>query len=300
MSLLPALTIIGCGKLGTTLGKLWHHNKHFAIRQLWSRQPEHAYQAAKTIGSGEAVTGFDNFSPADIWLIATPDDTIENVLMKLHDSHVLKAGDTVFHCSGSLSSEILDTVRPTGVYTASMHPLHSFSDPDISFSQFFGSFCAFEGNHNARQLLKPAFEAIGGNVFDIATETKTLYHAGSVIACNYLAPLLNASLKCFDAAAISRDLSVKLLNPIVHQTIDNILSQGPAEALTGPIARGDLETVKRHAQQLDTNLPETLPLYLSLAEETVKVALQQKDSSNKNLETIEKFIEAIKVQQALD
>jgi predicted short-subunit dehydrogenase-like oxidoreductase (DUF2520 family) len=94
-------------------------------------------------------------------------------------------------------------------------------------------------------VLRPAFERIGAKVFDIISGMKPIYHAGGVFACNYLAALVEAALRAHEKAGIPRAASLAALEPLVRETVDAIFEVGPARALTGPISRGDVATVRR-------------------------------------------------------
>lgn len=133
---------------------------------------------------------------------------------------------------------------------ASAHPVKSFADPAAAAESFAGTWCGIEGDAEALAVLRPAFEAIGGRPFDVDPARKTLYHAAGVFGCNYLTALLDLALRCYAAAGVPGETAAEILAPIARETVANALALGPAEALTGPIARGDAGTVARHAAAL--------------------------------------------------
>ena len=126
-----------------------------------------------------------------------------------------------------------------------MHPIKTFTDAGLAAQTFPGTYCGAEGDLEALKVLKPAFAKIGAKVLDISPELKPIYHSGGVFACNYLAALIEAALRAHEKAGIPRAASLKALEPMVRETVDAIFDKGPERALTGPISRGDVATVRR-------------------------------------------------------
>ena len=267
-----SLNIIGCGRLGKTLARLWHDNNLFTVRQVLNQSLESAEAAVEFIGSGSAVKDYANLSHADAWLIAADDPSITTIADTLAASTAVRKGDIVFHCSGILGSEVLAPLRERGATVASIHPIHGFSNPATSIASFAGSFCAAEGEPEALAKLIPTFEKIGAQIITIDSHSKLLYHAGSVIGCNYLIGLLDASQQCFELAGIERSQSSKLLRPIIHAIVDSVLDSSPAEALVGPIARGDIETVSKQLSALEEQAPDLATIYRLMGERNAKLA----------------------------
>lgn len=135
---------------------------------------------------------------------------------------------------------------------ASVHPVKSFSDPADAAGSFDGTYCAFEGDDKALAILGPAFRAIGGEIFRIDPAYKTIYHAASVIVCNYLVALLEVGLRAYAKSGMPNNLALKTMEPMVRETVDNVFKAGTARALTGPIARGDhMVVLRRHEAFLE-------------------------------------------------
>ena len=260
-----SLSIIGAGKLGKTLGRLWHQSKYFQIKQVVNRSRESAVQACDFIGAGAPprVDSKASLKAADVWLIATPDSDIEaslEVLIRSCESPETLKGSVIFHCSGALSSKVLKRAQAHGAYIASVHPVHSFADPTRSLQQFAGSTCTYEGDTEALNTLRPAFQELGAQCLAVDAEQKSLYHAGSVFACNYLVPIIEASLECFEKSGISKAEAATLLAPLMSGTLNNVLdaqhNNAPNNYLTGPIARGDSQTVNNHLASIKQSLPD--------------------------------------------
>ncbi|MAZ88707.1 MAG: oxidoreductase [Cellvibrionaceae bacterium] len=281
------LNIIGAGKLGQTLAHLFHSQQLFRVESVINRSLSSAQQAVDFIGAGQAAEELRQAETADIWLIATADGDIDSVAQALYSSEVFHGHEIVFHCSGSLASDILHSASHSPPI-ASIHPIHSFAKPENSVRSFHGSYCAYEGDKAALDILLPAFEKLGAQLLAVNGEKKPIYHAASVMACNYLVALMDASLSCFEQAGIDRQQAQQLLLPITHATLDNTLQGTPEQALTGPIARGDIDTVTAQLQQLK-DLPSLDNIYRALGVQAVAIAKRQ-DSPN-NLELLEKLLQ---------
>jgi len=154
-------------------------------------------------------------------------------------------GNIVFHVSGATPSSDLKPASGRGALVASVHPIKTFTDARLAAQTFRGTYCGAEGDLDALKVLKPAFEKIGAKVLDISPGLKSIYHSGGVFACNYLVALIEAALRAHEKAGISRAASLKALEPMVRETVDAIFDKGPEQALTGPISRGDVATVRR-------------------------------------------------------
>jgi len=239
------LSIIGCGNLGKTLGRLWSNTGSVALQDVLNRSAESAVQAVAFIGAGRPVSSFTDLQPADIFLIACPDDQIAACCDALAKTGVVMPGSVVFHCSGALRSDALTVAANHGALIASIHPIRSFAVPDQVIRKFSGTYCGAEGDPNAMVTLENLFSAIGGILVPINAEAKTIYHAAAVFASNYLVTLLDVSLDAYLKAGIPRKTALRLMEPLVRETVDNIFRLGPADALSGPIARGDVKTVVR-------------------------------------------------------
>ena len=258
------LNIIGCGRVGSTLARLWHEGGVFTIGDINDHTAEKSRAAVTFAGGGRACADIAEMRAADVWLLATPDDRIAQTCAELAAGTRLAAGNNVFHCSGALPSTALSAAGARGAHIASVHPLKTFADPAVAAQGFAGTSCTAEGDARALSVLRPAFEKIGATVYEIDAAAKTLYHAGSVIVCNYLTALLESGLRSFESAGIARADAARMIEPLVRETLDNVFALGPARALTGPIARGDLEVVQRQLSALAAADPRLAAVYRSL------------------------------------
>jgi predicted short-subunit dehydrogenase-like oxidoreductase (DUF2520 family) len=266
------LNIIGSGRVGRACGRLWAQAAVFEVQDVLTRSRESAAQGVKFIGAGRAVGGLEEMRGADVWMVATRDDAIGPSCATLASSGKITPDDIVFHVSGGLPSSELQPARDKGARVASVHPIKTFTDAELAAQSFAGTFCAAEGDADALRVLKPAFERIGARVFDIDSAVKPVYHAGGVFACNYLVVLIETALRAHEQAGITRAASLEALEPMVRETVDTIFDKGPAQALTGPISRGDAEAVRRQLARVRGWDREAGELYRRLGLQAVALA----------------------------
>jgi predicted short-subunit dehydrogenase-like oxidoreductase (DUF2520 family) len=270
--LLPSVSIIGCGKLGRSLGHLWAQRGIAQIVNVLNRSPASSAEAVAFIGAGRAATSFTTLQRSGIYLIGTPDDDIAASCTKLADNGLINETTIVFHCSGALNSGYLQAARECGAAVASIHPVKSFARPEVVVQQFSGTFCGVEGDARALDVLLPLFDAIGAVVVPIDGGRKVLYHSAAVMASNYLVTLLDTARTLYAEAGVDPDTALAMLAPLTRGTLENVLQTGPEAALTGPIARGDMETVARQQAALDALRPEIGELYRRFAQLTSELA----------------------------
>jgi len=270
------LTIIGAGKVGRTLGRLWASNQTFQIQDVLNRSLESARRAVTFIGNGTAVGAYADLRPAGIYLIAVGDDQIAACCDELVRSGNLSSESIVFHCSGALRSTELQAATLPGASVASIHPIRSFAVPEQVAQEFSGTYCGIEGDARAVDILSEAFSAIGARMVTINADAKILYHAAAVFACNYLTTLLDIAQQTYVRAGIPGDVALELMAPLVRETIDNVFRIGPAAALTGPIARGDFATAARQQDAIADWNQDYGALYQQLAKLTADLAARRK------------------------
>lgn len=270
------LTIIGAGKVGRTLGRLWASNQTFQIQDVLNRSLESARRAVAFIGTGTAVATYAELRPADVYLIGVSDDQIAACCDDLVRSGNLSSESIVFHCSGALRSAELQAATLPGASVASIHPIRSFAVPEQVVQEFSGTYCGVEGDVRAVDILSEAFSAIGARMVTINADAKILYHAAAVFACNYLTTLLDVAQQTYVRAGIPNDVALELMTPLVRETIDNVFRIGPAAALTGPIARGDFATAARQQGAIADWNQDYGALYQQLAKLTADLAARRK------------------------
>lgn len=272
------LSIIGCGKVGQTLGRLWTEHKTITIQDILNQSAASTARAVVFIGAGRAARDYADLGRADIFLIAAPDDQIASCCAALAHAGCLSAGSVVFHCSGALPSSILQAAGEHGASVASIHPIRSFAAPEKVATDFAGTYCGVEGEQRALDILTPLFTMIGAHCVTIRREDKILYHAAAVFASNYLVTLLDSAVQTYGQAGVAPDVALRMMASLVRETTENVLTMGPQQALTGPIARDDVATVLRQYRAVTKWNRPYGALYKQLGKLTGHLARRRKKS----------------------
>ena len=259
--------IIGAGKVGTTLGKyLSIHGQN--VTGFYSRTHESADEAA-TFAETETYSSLCKLvEKSDVIFITTPDGVIHQVWGDLLHQDI--SNRIICHFSGSLSSHVFSGREEAGASGISMHPMYAFSDKFHSYEQFHTAYLTLEGDPEAVAVMKPMWEAIGHHVLTLKAEDKIKYHAAAAMASNEMLGLMQASLDILSECGFSEKDSMALLTPLVQGNIASMLEKGCVNALTGPVERGDAQTVRKHLQALEGS--KAGKIYQSLGSTMVELA----------------------------
>ena len=267
---MQSVSIIGTGRLGGALA-LALSRSGFAVENLIFRDSETIAAIADKISNNpeliDSTAAVD--LKTDIIFITTADPKIEAVAREL--SKVLTERPFVFHTSGSLSSEILYSLREIGCKTGSIHPLVSVSDPFRGAESFAGAYFCIEGDKAAVKTAREIVTKLGGLPFTIDTKFKPLYHASAVTASGHLVALFDTALEMLVACGVSD--AAKVLLPLVRTTVANLETQTTAAALTGTFARADVLAFRRHIESMERNVSSgARKIYLELAIRSLALA----------------------------
>lgn len=280
-----SFSIIGCGKVGTILGYFLVKNGFTAVGAA-SRTLASARRAAELMGCATySDCSWEVTSDADVIFITTPDGVIAEVCEQLVARNSIPSGRIVLHCSGALPSTILAAAQTCGAWTGSMHPLQSFAAIQVETNPFKGIVMDLEGQPEAVAAARFLTEGLQATPLEIKTAAKTLYHAAAVVASNYLVALMDVACTLMEKAGLDEPQAIKVLKPLVQGTFRNIENLGLHTALTGPIARGDRETISRHLADLQA-CPKELILYRDLGYRTLQVAARQNRLASSILEDL--------------
>ena len=282
------IAIIGAGNVGQVLGYALAKNG-YQITGIVCRTSLSSERAAHLLKAPVYYQPELACREAEIIFLTTPDRVIEDVCERIASQNGFCEGQAVLHTSGAHSSNILSSARRQGAGVLSFHPLQTFPALDEGLRSLPGSFFAVEGDQGYYPLALELVRALGGKSFFIPTEMKELYHAAACIASNYFVSLMDMALECFAVMGLSAEEAMAGLSPLLLSTLHNIQNLGPSGALTGPIARGDLFTLRAHLEKMETLLPELLPHYKQMALYTAKLAVRKgtlKISEEEELKTM--------------
>jgi len=268
MAAKPRIAIVGPGRLGIAL-TLELRRAGYTISEIVSRNSAASKRKARELArkvEAHASTVDHPHLDADLVWFCVPDREIASASHQVASVVVWKK-KIAFHSSGALASDELKALRRRGTAVASVHPLMTFvsgSIPSLKGVPF-----AVEGDAVAVRVARRIVRDLGGETFNIRRQHKAAYHAWGAFA----SPLLVATLVTAEQVARKAGLSAvqarKKMLPIVRQTIANYEALGPAGAFSGPIVRGDAETVRKHLQVL-RKVPEAREVYLALARSALR------------------------------
>jgi len=206
---------------------------------------------------------------ADLVFITTPDDAIAGVAAQVR----WRPGVWVVHVSGAESLDVLEPARRAGAAVGSIHPLQTFADHEQAVAAMPGSTFALEGDGLLLDCLRQMVAVLRGRAVELRPQDKALYHAAAVLVSNYVVTLMDMATTLWQQFGADEDSATQALVPLLQGTVDNLRRLGLPEALTGPIARGDLGTVRRHLEALAAWAPDLLPAYRELGLQTIPVAV---------------------------
>jgi predicted short-subunit dehydrogenase-like oxidoreductase (DUF2520 family) len=281
---------IGAGKVGTALG-LYLKEKGFPISGYFSRSKDSSIQSAFRTRSNCYITLEQLIEDTDALFITTSDDQIEDVVNKLCSSSRLKSGQLIVHMSGALPSTILSPAKAFGCYIYSLHPLQSFADIDKSVAALADTYFCLEGDEERISMLVDILTTCKNPYFKIKPEQKVLYHASACMLSNYLVTLIHNGLKLMQGMDIDSATAFKAMLPLINSTLQNVNSLGTENALTGPISRGDINTVVKQFEGINADSKDQLKLFAYMASETLKLAnLNDSSKTEELLILIESFL----------
>lgn len=261
---------VGAGKVGKALG-LYFKRHGLELSGYCSRTKKSAQEAAALTGTRMFGELGDLVCCSDVVFITVPDQEITQVDQKA--AGILKNDstreDTLWiHASGAHSSACLSNLKKLGCGVGSMHPLQSFNEP-LSSSERLEAICfTIEGTEKAVAALKRILHATGGKYSSIDAQDKPLYHAGACVISNFMVTLLESGIRFFESAGMEREHIVQAISPLIDATLSNVKERGTIDALTGPIVRGDCNTIDVHMQAIEKGLPCELDFYRSMALKT--------------------------------
>ncbi len=272
MTARATLNIVGGGRVGSSLARLWHQQGTFTIQDVLCTSPNSAEKSVAFMGAGRAVAQLDAMAPADVWMLSVPDAHIATVAQTLATQAATMPPATVFHCSGALGSELLAPLQSLGWRVASAHCILSFASASTAVAQFPGTPCALEGDAPALALLEHAFNAIQARCFTIRAQDKLLYHAAAVFASNFLPVLQSVAEDLWRTTGVPEDVAQQLRGSLLHNAVHNIIDRGPQGALTGPAARGDLALIAQQGKAVQTWNPQAGAAYEALSTLALRLA----------------------------
>jgi len=273
---------IGAGKVGVSLGKYFKTNG-LELSGYYSRSLSSTKEACEFTASKPYDNLLSLIKDSKIIFITTPDDSLVSLwsIIKKYDIK-----NKIFcHTSGSLSSKIFSDINNSGAFGYSIHPIFAFSDKYTCYKNLKTAYFSIEGDKEYLYDLKNIFDSLGNKIFIIDSDKKPLYHLASVCASNLVLSLINIGCNNLIECGIDEKNALKALMPLIENNIMNLKTKGFHSALTGPIERGDLGTVKSH---IDVMPLEQIELYKALSLNLIKLSLEKHE--NRDYSILEQYL----------
>ena len=206
----------------------------------------------------------------DLLLLTVPDDMLPNVVTVLSASGALREGQYVVHTSGRHGLAVLEPARAIGARPVALHPAMTFTGTALDLERLDGCVFGLTADPAERAFAQRLVDDLGGRSTWVPEEMRTLYHAGLAHGANHLVTLVSEAMEML--AAAGSDDPAGTLRPLLTAALDNALDQGDA-ALTGPIVRGDVNTVRAHLAEIAGTAPQAMTSYVALARATLARAV---------------------------
>ncbi|MEG6567409.1 Rossmann-like and DUF2520 domain-containing protein [Thermoanaerobacterium saccharolyticum] len=271
---------VGAGKVGTGLGILLT-NSPIKISGYLSRNLSSSLKASSLTNSNAFLKYEDIINESDVIVISTKDDCIKSIVEEILKHKSIINNKIFVHLSGSISIDVLKPLKEYG-HTMVMHPVQTCPSIEAAVSLLPESYFTIEGDDIAINAGITIVKTIGAKPIVIDGIDKPLYHAACVMASNYLVALVKAANELLKASGFSIEKYPNVLLPLINGTLKNINEKGCNASLSGPIVRCDIETIKKHVENIKDD--EILKLYKVMGNATIKFF---KDSSDEKIAELE-------------
>jgi predicted short-subunit dehydrogenase-like oxidoreductase (DUF2520 family) len=270
----PSVFIVGAGVVGTAL-------------------------AARLVRAGVTVIGPHGrqlpatVSTADVIVVAVSDERIPEVATRLVNERLLRPSQILLHTSGAhAAATILAAARPHVRAVGTWHPLLSFADARVAAEGSQGIAFGIEGDEQAKAAAQRLVRALGARSVVLDGASLPLYHAGAVLASNYVVALADVARRLLIAAGVPSDQALPALIPLLSSVVQNLETVGLPGALTGPVQRGDVSTVEQHRRALGARAPELLELYRLVGRDVLRLARERSTLDDATVERLQGLFEA--------
>ncbi len=268
----PTTFVVGAGPVATALAGALRLGG-VPVLGLWARKPP----TARAAGSAAGVAAFSS-APPDILLesravlLAVRDAAVTEVAQMLVGTGLVGKRHVLLHCAGAASAqELLGPVADKVGGIGTLHPLQAIADGRIAMRALKGAVFGVEGDDNGRAMASTLVGALGGIVLALDSSQMASYHCAAALASNYIVSAIDAAAQVLAGAGVSPTQAAQALVPLAEGALRNVAAKGTTDGLTGPVRRGDAQTIQRHLEAL-ANKPDVAQLYRALARRAVEIA----------------------------
>jgi len=264
----PVIGIVGAGAVGTALGVALSR-AGWPIHAVASRDARRRDRFRSLVDVPRVFVDPEPIlDEVELIVLAVPDDAVAPLAGSLR----MYSGQAMIHTSGALGAEVLAPAMAAGTQIGAFHPLVAFADTERAVAALHGATVAIEGDDQLAALLADMAEAIGATPVRLAAGSKSAYHAAAVLAAGGLVALLDAIAELGRVAGLDEAGALSIYGPLIEGTLGNARVLGIRSALTGPMTRGDIGTLRAHLWTLQTHAPDVLDLYVAAAVREVALA----------------------------
>jgi predicted short-subunit dehydrogenase-like oxidoreductase (DUF2520 family) len=257
--------VVGAGRVGAVLAASLRDAGHPVVAA--AGESDASRHRIDTLLPGTLVAKPSTVARScDLLLLTVPDDMLPNVVAVLSASGALHEGQYVVHTSGRHGLAVLDPARAVGARPVALHPAMTFTGTALDLERLSGCVFGLTAGEGERTFAEGLVAELGGTPMWVAEELRSLYHAGLAHGANHLVTLVTEAMELLTAAGA--DDPARTLRPLLTAALDNALAHGDA-ALTGPIVRGDVNTVRAHLAEIAGAAPQVLSSYAAMARATL-------------------------------
>ncbi|MBM4157749.1 MAG: DUF2520 domain-containing protein [Ignavibacteria bacterium] len=269
------LTIIGIGKVGSSF---YLALKKFRFKKIYLiEKSENNINSIKKILKTDIIKNNINrkiIRESNIIILSVCDVSLLNLINKL--SKYDCKNKYIFHTSGIYCSDVFKSLVADAGKIGSFHPIQTFNCVSEKSGKLIKKiYFGYEGGKDLKKILNKICKLLNSNIVNIKCEQKYLYHSSCVLTSNYTITLYLILSKISRKLGTKNNKFIDIYTPLINTTIKNINKIGVRDSLTGPIARGDIGTVKKHLQALENDFPIITQLYKLLGYETIELAVQK-------------------------
>ncbi len=272
----PSVFVMGAGVVGTALAARLVR-AGIPVTGLHGRQRELTDQARAI--SGVVATSDEIpeiLSQSDVVIISVRDERVPEVAGRLVKEKRLRREQVLLHTSGAnpartILAPAVGHVRAVGT----LHPLVSFADARVAVEALPEVAFGIEGDEPARAIAKRIVRSLQARAVFLEADNLALYHAGAVLASNYVVALADMAQSLLIKAGVPADQALPVLIPLLSSVVQNLAHVGLPGALTGPVERGDVSSVERHLKTLQARAPELLELYKLVGRDVLRLAKEK-------------------------
>ncbi len=264
----PVIGIVGAGAVGTALGVALSR-AGWPIHAVASRDASRRERFRSLVDVNRAFVDPEPLvEEVELIILTVPDDVIAPLASGLR----MYSGQAMIHTSGALGAEVMAAAMAAGTQIGSFHPLVAFADTERAVAALHGATIAIEADDQLAAMLATMAEALGSTPVRLASGSKAAYHAGAVLAAGGFVALLDAIAELGRVAGLDEAGALAIYGPLIEGTLGNARALGIQAALTGPITRGDLGTLRAHLGTLQAHAPDVLELYVAAGRREVELA----------------------------